>query len=98
MGTIKNVYARGFKESSDVELDNDGIATNYNEGKLVFGTWQIVLPEGVTDVHSVFVNKAETVTVEGFGDNAQAITEGNETVGANLSDFSWTNASSKGAL
>ncbi len=98
MGTIKNVYARGFKESSDVELDNDGIATNYNEGKLVFGTWQIVLPEGVTDVHSVFVNKAETVTVEGFGDNAQAITEGNETVGANLSDFSWTYASSKGAL
>ena len=98
MGTIKNIYARGFKESSDVELDNDGIATNYNEGKLVFGIWQIVLPEGVTDVHNIFVNKAENVTVEGFGDNAEAVTEGNETVGANLSDFSWTYASFKGAL
>jgi len=98
MGTVKNVYARGFKTSSDVELDNDGIATNYNDGILVFGTWQIVLPEGVTNVQDIFVNKAETVIVTGFGDTAQAITEGNETVGANLSDFSWTYANSKGAL
>jgi len=98
MGTTKNIFARGFKTSSDVELDNDGIATNYNEGKLVFGTWQIVLPTGVADVQSLFVNKAQNVTVNGFGDNAQAVTEGNETVGANLSDFSWTYASAKGAL
>lgn len=98
MGTSNNVFARGFKESSDVELDNDGVATNYNVEKLTFGTWEIVLPEGVTNVQDIFVNKAETVTVTGFGDNASAVTNGSETVGANLSDFGWTYASAKGAL
>ncbi len=98
MGTSNNVFARGFKESSDVELDNDGVATNYNDGKLTFGTWEIVLPEGVETAQELFVNKAENVTVTGFGDNASAVANGSETVGANLSDFGWTYASSKGAL
>ena len=29
-GNTSNIYAYGFKDSSDVELDNDGVATNYN--------------------------------------------------------------------
>jgi len=97
MGTSNNVYAIGFKDSSDVELDNDGVATNYNNGKLQFGIWQIVLPVGVTNVQDLFVNKAENVTVSGFGDDAQAVSGGG-TVGANLSDFEWTYAKAKGAL
>ncbi|MGV6828340.1 MAG: hypothetical protein ACWA45_02965 [Flavobacteriales bacterium] len=97
MGTTNNIFAYGFKTDSDVELDNDQVATNYNDGILNFNTWQIVLPAGVNDVHDVFVNKAENVTVSGFGDNAQAVTMGNQTVGANLGDFSWTYANSKGA-
>jgi hypothetical protein len=51
-GTTNNIYAYGFKASSDVELDNDGVATNYNDGQLIFGTWELVLPEGVTDVNA----------------------------------------------
>lgn len=98
MGASNNIYAYGFQDSSDVELDNDGVAINYNDGMLTFGTWQIVLPSGVTDVKDIFVNKAENITVEGFGDTAEAVTAGNQTVGANVADFNWTYAKSKGAF
>ncbi|UMB53284.1 hypothetical protein MKD41_13195 [Lutibacter sp. A64] len=98
MGSTTNVYAYGFKASSDVELDNDGVATNYNDGKLTFGTWEIVLPTGVTDVKSIFANKAETVTVTGFGDTASAVTSGNQTVGASTSSLSWTYANEAASL
>jgi hypothetical protein len=95
-GRTENVYAFGFKASSDVELDNDGVATNYNDGLLTFGTWEIVLPEGVTDVVSLFKNQAATVTVTGFGDFASAVTQATQTVGANTSNLSWTYANAKG--
>ncbi|NNC45007.1 MAG: hypothetical protein HKN99_03910 [Winogradskyella sp.] len=97
-GATNNVYAVGFKESSDVELDNDGVATNYNNGSLTFGIWQIVLPDGVSDAASLFVNKAETVTVTGFGSNASAVNEGEQTVGANTANLSWTYANTAGGL
>ncbi|WP_298756358.1 hypothetical protein [uncultured Psychroserpens sp.] len=97
-GFTNNVYAFGFKASSDVELDNDGVATNYNTGDLTFGAWEIVLPTGVTDVTSIFVNKAETVMVTGFGSTATAVTEGANTVGATTSSLSWTYANDAGNL
>ena len=97
-GTTNNIYAYGFKASSDVELDNDGVATNYNDGQLIFGTWELVLPEGVTDVTSLFVNKADNVSVTDFGITASAITEGENTVGANTSSLSWTYSNDAGSL
>jgi len=97
MGTVNNIYAYGFKDDADVELDNDGVAQNYNDGKLVFGTWQIVLPSGVSDVKDLFKNKAENVTVTGFGDAAEAVTAGAQTVGADLSVFDWTYANARSA-
>lgn len=97
MGTTNNVYAYGFKDSSDVELDNDGVATNYNDGLLTFGTWEIVLPTAVTDVETIFVNKATTVTVTGFGSTATAVTAGSQTIGATTSSFDWTYANEAGA-
>ena len=97
-GTTNNVYAYGFKESSDVELDNDGVATNYNNGDLTFGTWEVVLPAAVTDVTSVFVNKAETVSVTGFGSTATAIALGENTVGATTSELAWTYSNTAGGL
>ena len=71
-GATNNIFASGFPADKDVELDNDAVAESYNAGTLTFGTWEIVLPSGVTDVTSIFVNKAENVTVTGFGDNATA--------------------------
>jgi hypothetical protein len=97
-GTTNNIYAYGFKESSDVELDNDGVATNYNNGNLTFGVWEIVLPAGVTDVTSVFVNKAETVSVIGFGSSASAVSQGANTVGASTSGLAWTYSNTAGGL
>ena len=97
-GNTSNIYAYGFKDSSDVELDNDGVATNYNNSLLTFGTWEIVLPAEVTNVEDIFVNKAETVTVAGFGSTATAVTEGSQTVGATTSNLSWTYANTVGGL
>ena len=98
MGRTENIYAYGFKDSSDVELDNDGVATNYNDGLLTFGAWEIVLPAGVSDVMDIFANKAETVMVSGFGSTASAVTEGANTVGATTSLLSWTYANAKAEL
>ena len=98
-GHVNNVYAYGFKDSSDVELDNDGVAENYNADKISLGTWEIVLPTGVTDVKSIFKNNADVV-VSGFGDSASAVSlGGNSTgVGANTSVLSWTYANTAGSF
>jgi hypothetical protein len=98
MGRTENIYAYGFKDSSDVELDNDGVATNYNDGLLTFGAWEIVLPAGVSEVTDIFVNKAEAVEVSGFGSTAPAVSEGASTVGATTSLLSWTYANAKAGL
>jgi len=97
MGTTNNIFAYGFKDSSDIELDNDGVATNYNNNLLTFGAWEIVLPTAVTDVETLFANKATTVTVTGFGSTATAVTQGAQTIGATVSDFDWTYANESGA-
>ena len=98
MGETNNIYAYDFKAESDVELDNDGVATNYNDGLLTFSAWEIVLPTGVTAVEDIFVNKAETVTVTGFGSHATAVAKGAATVGANTAILSWTYANTTGGL
>ncbi|MGB6269721.1 MAG: hypothetical protein WBF67_12010 [Olleya sp.] len=93
-----NVYAYGFGDSADVELDNDGVATNYNNGLVSFSNWQIVLPTGVTAVEDIFVNKATNVTVTGFGSEATAVTQGAQTTGATTSNLSWTYSNIAGGL
>ena len=98
MGTTENIYAYGFKYSLDVELDNDGVATNYNDGLLIFGAWEVVLPAGFSEVTDPFVNKAETVDVNGFGSTATAVSEGENTVGATTSLLSMTYANAKAGL
>ena len=98
MGSTENIYAYGFKSSSDIELDNDGVATNYNNGLLSFGTWEIVVPTGVENASDVFVNKASTVTVTDFGSTATAISQGANTVGATTSLLNWTYANTKAGL
>tara|TARA_B100001778_G_C18567189_1_gene620743 strand:- start:69 stop:1355 length:1287 start_codon:yes stop_codon:yes gene_type:complete len=97
MGTTTGVFASGFPAGKDVELDNDVVATNYNSEALVFGVWDIVLPSGVTDVTSVFVNKAENVSVTGFGSEATAV-DSQGSNGADTSAFSWTYSNIKAGL
>ena len=97
MGSTSGVFASGFPEGKDVELDNDGVATNYNSGALTFGAWDIVLPAGVSDVTSVFVNKANSVSVSGFGSTATAVSAQGSN-GADTSAFNWTFSNVKAGL
>lgn len=97
-GASNNIYAIGFKDDSDVELDNDGVATNYNNGLLTFSNWEVVLPAAVTAIEDIFVNKAETVVVSGFGSEGTAVNAGEQTVGATTSNLSWTYANEAGNL
>ena len=98
MGSTNNIYAYGFKSNSDVEIDNDGVAINYNNGDLSFGEWQIVIPSEVDNVKDIFINKAESVTISGFGSEAIAISEGANSVGCETSELSWTYSNAKAAL
>jgi hypothetical protein len=41
-GTVSNVFAKGFKASSDVELDNNAVSQNFLDGKITFTNWQVV--------------------------------------------------------
>lgn len=56
-GAVNNVFATGFKDSSDVELDNNGVAQNFLDGELSFTNWVFELPMGVTDVADVWAEK-----------------------------------------
>ncbi len=98
IGTTKNIFAYGFKASSDVELDNDQVATNYNDGNLIFENWQVVLPAGVTDASSIFANKAANVTTPNFGTEITGVAQGAQSVGAQTAGLAWTYANTKGNL
>lgn len=51
-GTVSNVYARGFKDNSDVELDNNAVSQNFLDGLITFSNWEVV-----GDDNSIFVEK-----------------------------------------
>lgn len=102
-GTFKNIYARGFKADSDLELDNNGIAQNFLDGKIVFQNWVISLPTGVATANLVFVEKtgegqSKIILNPSFTDRAATWSSAGTSGGANLSQFTWTFASAKGAL
>ena len=106
-GINRNILVTGFTgigeglQLSDVELDNDGVASNYTNGLLVFEAWEVVLPTGVatsaeifddrSDVGSTFV--ADAATFSSAVDNI-----GVATVGADTSAFSWTYSNTKAGL
>jgi hypothetical protein len=98
-GESNNIYAYGFSAGDGVELDKGADAKNFNDNVLKFGTWQIVLPAGVTDVKTIFENKSidPVVPTPTFGATAAAVAKGSQTVGADVSAFEWTYAKSKGA-
>ncbi len=99
MGAFNNVYVRGFNDIQNVEIDDDVSAANYTNGSLSFSAWEMVLPEGVDSVSSIFVDTTESTD---FSNDATefvtAIEQDQETVGADLSVFDWTYASFRGAF
>ena len=55
-GTVSNVYAFGFKPSSDVELDNNAVSQNFLDGLITFSNWQVVGAD-----NSIFVEKGACI-------------------------------------
>lgn len=98
-GQVNNVYVRGFNADQDLELDDDGTATNYNEGELSFSNWEIVLPEGVDNVSQIFNDTTESTDLSSDAEDfATAVDQDQETTGADVSVFGWTYASEHGAF
>ncbi|WP_081210578.1 hypothetical protein [Salegentibacter sediminis] len=99
MGAFNNVYVRGFNDIQNVEIDDSASAANYTDGSLSFSAWEIVLPEGVTSVSSIFEDTTGSTDFSNDATNfATAIEQDQETVGADLSVFGWTYASFRGAF
>lgn len=108
LGATNNIYAYGFKESSDAELDNNGVSQNFLDGILTFSAWEIV---GFNN--SIFVEKVaqdadgnpteeKIILNPDFTTRAASwtseVNSGNQTVGADISQFNWTYAKGKGAF
>lgn len=103
MGTLKNIYAVGFKANADVELDNNAVAQNYLDGKLTFSNWVVNLPAGVAEAKDIFAEKTGTgenpiILNPIFTERATSWSTAGNAGGANLSTFTWTFANSKGAF
>lgn len=103
MGSLNNIYVVGFKAGSDVELDNNGVAQNFLDGKLTFSNWTVNLPAGVANANEIFVEKTGTgesaiILDPTFTERATSWASSGNTGGANLSVFSWSFAKSKGAF
>ena len=108
MGASNGVYAYGFPDGKDVELDNNQVAQNYLDGILSYSDWEVVGFD-----NSIFVEKVAT---DDNGDPTESkiildpdfttraadwttqVEMGANTVGANLGDFDWTYAKGKGAF
>jgi len=105
--TLNNIYFFNFKESSDFELDNNGVAQNYLDGAIVLTNLQFNvshLTAGNLTIPEIVIEKtgdAETLldvfTTVPLPQNVAVVTT--STVGADKSKFtSWTWADVSGEL
>tara|TARA_R110002124_G_scaffold17532_2_gene73120 strand:+ start:114807 stop:116084 length:1278 start_codon:yes stop_codon:yes gene_type:complete len=111
MGTIRNVYASGFKTSADVELDNNEVSQNFLDGQITFQNWVL---NGADN--TVFVEKGGCIANcddndpnndvfedliildPTFAERAASWTTTGTSGGANTGVFGWTLASAQGAF
>ena len=108
LGATNNIYAYGFKEASDVELDNNGVSQNFLDGSLTFTDWQIVgfdnsiFQEKVAKDADGNETESKIILNPDFTTRAATWTtevdSGSQTVGADVSQFNWTYAKGKGAF
>lgn len=107
MGTTSSVYAYGFKESSDVELDNNGVAQNFLDSKLSFADWDIngadntIFAEKVAKDDNDVEIEDKIILNPSFTERAAEWTTKVDSKGANGADnsaFAWTFANAKAAF
>lgn len=100
IANVSNVFIRGFLSTSAIRLNGNKSAATYNGGTLALSNFEVVLPNGVTDVNALLSTTAtDPTTFTTDGPNfITPVAAGAQTVGANLADFQWTWAASAGAL
>ncbi len=107
---VENCFFSNFSSDSDVELDNNGVAQNWIDGKIVVRNLQFNtshLTEGNVNIEDIWVEKADTdegeMLLDAFGQNplpssVQTVSS-NGTVGADLNEFNnWTLGAVRGKL
>lgn len=102
-GTVKDCFLFNFSDDSDVELDdNEGVQNNYKGGKIVITGNEFILPAAVTDFASIWKDTFKTGDDAAFKADMiaknKAVTAKSAGVGADVANFQWTYAASKGAL
>ncbi|MEH6704431.1 MULTISPECIES: hypothetical protein [Galbibacter] len=95
IANLENVFAYGFGADATVNVNGADSATELANDRITFANWQIILPTGtvLTDVFAGDYTAGDEVK---FIDNTTVVTEG--TVGADVSVFTWTSASSADAI
>lgn len=90
MGTLENIYVFNISNTeSSINIADASTAANFNDGKLIFNSWELVLP-AAKSVADLFTADGSVSSSAPFVDNASGVAEGEETVGANLAVFDWT--------
>lgn len=107
-GTTSNVYAIGFQDGKDVELDNNDVAQNFLDGDLIFTAWEVVgfdnsiFAEKVAKDDAGVEIESSIILAPTFTERAATwttmVAEGSATVGADTSAFAWTYANAKAGL
>lgn len=95
-GATNNVFATGFKDSSDIELSGDASAQNWLDGELTFMNWVIELPAGISNVIDILNDDSDNGIAPEF-ESANFVSEGTSG-GADTSVFGWTFAVASGAF
>jgi hypothetical protein len=108
LGATNNIYAYGFKDAANVELDNNGVSQNFLDGILTFADWQIVgfdnsiFQEKVAKDADGNETESKIILNPDFTTRAATWTtevdSGSQSVGADISQFNWTYAKGKGAF
>ncbi|MGB3592091.1 MAG: hypothetical protein WBA16_10445 [Nonlabens sp.] len=113
-GSVNNVYATGFKDSSDIELDNNVVTQNYIDGDLSFSNWVLNVADDATAA-SKFVEKVgcaqncddeddsndideNPILGRPLSDDAASFSNAGTSGGANTSAFAWTYSNTKAGL
>ena len=101
-GTTTNVFAKGFPDGKDVELDNNAVSQNYLDGLLTFAGWEVVGFDNSIFAEKLGDNETPIILNPTFTERAAAwttqVTDGDQTVGANTALLSWTYANAAGGL
>ena len=98
MGTVQNIYIKGFDDAGDWEIDETGGAYNFENGLLSFASIEIDMTNysaGKTLVE-VFMDKSGAVSAWDPTTFATVVTA--PTIGADESKLAWTYAAMKGAF